>query len=434
MLNPSSTIARVLKLMAEKKASDVYFSAHAPVAMRLQGECININSQSLTADAPWKLLSEILSPEQMQELEQTGELNTAVVMAGVGNFRISAMRQRGSYAAAIRFISLEVPRLESLNLPSILQELVMRKRGLILMVGASGTGKSTSMAAMLDYRNERLSGHILTIEDPIEYIFSNKRSIINQREVGSDTESLEVGLRNALRQSPDVIMIGEIRDRATMSSALAYAQSGHLVMATLHSGNSYQALNRILSFYPLEARPALLNDLSLSLQAVVSQRLLPSRRGQRLPAVEVLLNTRLMADLINQGAFGDVRDAMSRAMAEGSQSFEDDLLRLIESGQIDRAQGLAYADSPTNLLWRLQNQGHSGPSHTPAPELISKQSSFSDIVLDVLPEDFDADDAASAAHGKSQAAAQAAGASGFGASGLHDSELGGYGDSRIGDL
>ncbi len=212
-------------------------------------------------------------------------------LEGVGNFRISGMRQRGTYAVVVRYITSDIPPLASLNLPDVLRDLIMEKRGLILMVGATGAGKTTTLASMIDYRNEREIGHVLTIEDPIEFIYRNKRAVINQREVGTDTESLQVALRNALRQAPDVILIGEIRDRDTMSAAIAYAQSGHLCLATMHANNSYQALNRILSFYPVEVRPTMLGDLAAALKATVSQRLLRTTRGSRIPAAEVLLNT-----------------------------------------------------------------------------------------------------------------------------------------------
>jgi len=243
-----STMERILRLMGEKKASDVYLSANAPALIKINGECVPINNQLLPPDAPRNLLAEIVPPDRIEELEETGELNMGVPLAGVGRFRVSAMRQRGTYAVVIRFIAQEIPKLSTLNLPPVLSELIMEKRGLILVVGATGSGKSTTLAAMIDERNEAMTGHILTVEDPVEYQFKNKKSIVNQREIGGDTQSLQTALKNALRQAPDVILIGEIRDRETMSAAIAYAQSGHLCLATLHGNNSYHALNRILSF------------------------------------------------------------------------------------------------------------------------------------------------------------------------------------------
>ncbi|OYU42092.1 MAG: type IV pili twitching motility protein PilT, partial [Burkholderiales bacterium PBB4] len=227
-IQSSGTMERILRLMSEKKASDVYLSAHSPALIKINGQCVPINSQSLPADAPKNLLSEVLPPERIAELERVGELNIGFPLAGVGRFRVSAMRQRGSIAAVIRFIAVDVPGLATLAVPMVLGDLIMEKRGLLLMVGATGAGKSTTLASMMDYRNEQVSGHILTIEDPIEFLFKNKKSVVNQREIGTDTESLQVALKNALRQAPDVILIGEIRDRETMSAAIAYAQSGHL--------------------------------------------------------------------------------------------------------------------------------------------------------------------------------------------------------------
>lgn len=382
----SGTMQRILRLMADKKASDVYLSAHAPMMIKISGQTIPINSQMLPPEAPRNLLAEIVPPTRMEELVETGELNMAVPLGGVGNFRISAMRQRGSYAAVIRFVPNMVPSLDSLNVPPLLANLVVEKRGLILIVGATGAGKSTTLAAMIDHRNENATGHILTIEDPIEYIHTNKRSVINQREVGADTASLQVALKNALRQAPDVIVIGEIRDRETMSAAIAYAQSGHLCLATMHANNSYQALNRILSFYPVEVRPTMLGDLAATLRAIVSQRLLRTHTGSRVPAIEMMLNTALISDLIKKADFSSAREAMEQSLAEGSQSFEQDLARLITDNVVTRAEGLSHADSPNNLLWRLQNDSKTAESSAAAEELDEDDAdvaTFTDFTLDV---------------------------------------------------
>ena len=382
----SGTMERILRLMAEKKASDVYLSAHAPAMIKINGQTIPINSQVLPPDAPRNLLSEIVPPARIEELVETGELNMAVPLEGVGNFRVSAMRQRGNYAVVIRFVPDDVPPLDSLNVPPILSEIVMEKRGLVLMVGATGAGKSTTLAAMIDHRNENSTGHILTIEEPIEYVYRNKRSIVNQREVGRDTASLQIGLKNALRQAPDVILIGEIRDRETMSAAIAYAQYGHLCMATLHANNSYQALNRILNFYPVEVRPTMLGDLAAALRAIVSQRLLRTHTGGRVPAMEVLLNTALVADLIQKSDFSAVREAMEKSLAVGSQSFEQDLARLVIDGLVARSEALTHADSPNNLMWRLQNDFNASKSNqaaTPSEDDQSDQATFTEFTLDV---------------------------------------------------
>jgi twitching motility protein PilU len=376
------TMERILRLMAEKKASDVYLSANSPALIKINGQCVPINNQSLPFDAPRNLLAEILSPERMAELDTEGELNMGFPIAGLGRFRVSAMRQRGSIAAVFRYIAVDVPALADLFLPPILGDLIMEKRGLMLMVGATGAGKSTTLASMIDHRNATVSGHILTIEDPIEFLFKNKKSLINQREIGTDTQSLAVALKNALRQAPDVILIGEIRDRETMSAAIAYAQSGHLCLATMHANNSYQALNRILSFYPVEVRQTMLGDLAAAMKAIVSQRLMRNTAGTRIPAVEVLLNTKLISELIEKGDFSGVKEAMEKSMAEGSQSFEHDIARLIVEGVVDRKEGLANADSPTNLMWRLQNDFTKASKPVAAQEE-NEEASFTEITLDV---------------------------------------------------
>ncbi len=378
---------KLLRLMAEKKASDVYLSANSPVLMKINGVCMPVNGQPLPVDGPQQLLEEVITPGQFNEFNSIGELNIAVPLSGVGRFRVSAMRQRGSCAVVIRFISTDIPSIESLNIPPVLAEMILAKRGLMLVVGATGSGKSTTLASLLDHRNTNLSGHILTIEDPVEYLFKNKKSIVNQREVGTDTASLQIALKNALRQAPDVILIGEIRDRETMSQAIAYSQSGHLVLATMHANNSYQALNRVLNFYPVEVRPSMLNDLASALKAIVSQRLLRTVDGGRVPAVEVLVNTRLVSELIEKGDFFGVREALEKSMAEESQTFEADLARLVVAGKVDRKEALAYADSPTNLMWRLENDValRHKPGAGPAADEPETNAgpSFSDFTLDV---------------------------------------------------
>jgi len=378
---------RVLRLMSEKAASDVYLSSNSPILIKISGQILQLSDQPLTHAQPRQLLAELLTPSQLEELDDTGELNVGIGLAGVGSFRLSAFKQRGSIAAVFRCIPFQIPTLESLNVPPILSNLILEKRGLILMVGATGTGKSTTLASMLEQRNQQLAGHILTIEDPIEFLFSNKKSVVNQREVGRDTQSLQVGLRNALRQAPDCILIGEIRDRETMTAAISYALSGHLVLSTLHANNSYHALGRILSFYTPEARPALLSDLAAGLKAIVSQRLLRATAGGRLPAVEVMLNSKLVSEMVEKGDFSGVKEAMEKSLAEGSQTFEADLARLITQGLITREEGLAFADSPTNLMWRLQNDMSPVSRITPKKEEIDDQPVFTDITLDVRPDD-----------------------------------------------
>ena len=379
-----SAMKRILELMVEKHASDVYLSANAVALIKINGASVSFNNQVLGTTTPLNLLSEIVSSTDIEELKETGELNMSIQLADLGNFRISAMRQRGSYAVVIRYIPLAIPPFDTLFLPQQLTHLVMAKLGLVLMVGSTGSGKSTTLASMLDYRNERVAGHILTVEDPVEYLFTSKRSVVNQREVGTDTLTLQTALRNGLRQAPDVFFIGEIRDRETMTAAIAYAQTGHLCIATLHANNSYHALNRILSFYPVEVRPTLLSDLSTTLKAVISQRLVKTIKNERRPAVELMLNTQYVAEMVEKGDFAGVKDAMEKSMAPGSQTFEDDLARMIREGIISREEGLAYADSPTNLIWRLDNtaKGKDRDSMPDEPvEPVYEAASFEDITI-----------------------------------------------------
>jgi twitching motility protein PilU len=354
-----SAMKRLFQLMADKKASDIFLSIGAPINIKINGVAMPVNQTILTSSAVQTLLYEVLNEHQVREFEEELELNTAYTLEGVGTYRISAFRQKGTPAVVVRYIPGNVPPLDTLGLPPVLKEVVMQKRGLILMVGATGSGKSTSLAAMIDYRNAERSGHILTLEDPVEFIFKNRKSIVNQREVGTDTKAFPIALKNALRQAPDVILIGEIRDRDTMSMALQYAQSGHLCMATLHANNSYHAMNRIISFYPLENRPTLLLDLSASLQAIISQRLVRTKAGTRKPACEVLLNTRHISELIEKGEINEMKEAMEKSMAPGSQTFEQALFKLFSAGDITQDEAMLNADSATNMLW-LINQATAG--------------------------------------------------------------------------
>jgi twitching motility protein PilU len=378
---------RVLRLMSDKGASDVYLSSNSPILIKINGNIMQLSDQPLTHSQPRQLLAELLTPSQLEDLDETGDLNVGIGLTGLGSFRLSAFKQRGTIAAVFRCIPFQIPTLESLNLPDVLSNLVLEKRGLVLMVGATGTGKSTTLASMLEQRNQQLAGHILTIEDPIEFLFSNKKSVVNQREVGRDTQSLQTGLKNAMRQAPDCIMIGEIRDRETMTAAISYALSGHLVLSTLHANNSYHAMGRILSFYSPEARPVLLADLAAGLRAVISQRLVRATAGGRIPAVEVLLNTQLVSELIEAGDFTGVKAAMEKSLSEGSQTFEKDLARLIVQGSITRDEGLAFADSPSNLMWRLENDMQPVSRLVVKKEEQNEHATFTEIALDVRPED-----------------------------------------------
>lgn len=376
-------LERLFHLMAEKNASDLYLAVGSPITIKINGVCVPINQERLAPQAIVSLLAERLTDAQFRELEETRELNVGLPVAGVGSFRLSAFMQRGSVSAVVRYIPHEVPRLDELMLPDVLKDLIMERRGLILVVGAAGSGKSTSIASMLDHRNELVTGHILTFEDPIEFLFRNKKSIINQREIGTDAKSLHAALRNAMRQAPDVLFIGEIRDRDTMAAALAYSMSGHLVVATMHATNSAHALNRVISFYTPETRQALFEDLAASLKAVVSQRLVRSRKGGRVPAVEVLMNAGQMTSLIERGDVSAIKEAMEQSLAPESQTFEQSLYTLLQKDVVTREDALAAADSKNNLLWLINNAGKpSTPAQQPK-KAANDTSSFSEFTLNI---------------------------------------------------
>lgn len=346
---------KLFQLMAEKQASDIFISAGAPIHIKIQGNTIPVNQQIMLPDMIEKIAYELMSPDQIKTFETTWEMNLSFGVPNVGNFRVNIFRQRGSTSIVVRFILGNIPALDELGLPNILGELIMEKRGLILIVGATGSGKSTTLASMLDHRNANRSGHILTVEDPIEFLFKHKKSIVNQREIGMDTVDWHAALKNAMRQAPDCILIGEIRDKDTMQAAIAYAQTGHLCLATLHANNSYHALNRIISFFPAENRPALFLDLSVALRAIVSQRLVKKPDGKRIPTCEIMLNTRHISELIERGEVQGIKDAMEQTLAPGSQTFEQDLFNLYSAGTITIDEALANADSPTNLSWLINN-------------------------------------------------------------------------------
>ena len=379
---------KLFKLLADKKASDLFLSPGSAAHIKINGTSIPINQQKLDPPSVTALMREILTERQWQEFEDRRELNVGYSLQGVGSFRINVFQQRGSPACVVRYIPGDVPQFDKLGLPETLRSLVMEKLGLVLVVGSTGSGKSTTLASLIDYRNEQRSGHILTFEDPIEFAFRNKRSIVNQRQIGTDTDSLQTGLKNAMRQAPDVILIGEIRDMETMSAAIAYAQSGHLVLSTLHANNANNALNRIISFYAPENRRVMMADLSATLKAIVSQRLVRGKDGNRLPAVELLLNTRHVAELIEQGHLTDVKEAMEKSLAPGSQTFEQALMHMVQTGQIGREDALANADSPTNLLWLLENSEKVVASQKPAeppppPKADADGPSFSEFLLNI---------------------------------------------------
>ncbi len=353
-------VTPLFKLMAEKQASDLFFTAGAPIQIKINGTVMPVNNQRLNPDQVKQICYELMTPEQIKEFEEVYEMNfarrgEAGADGAIGNFRVNIFMQRNTVSMVVRFVKPEIPAFDSLGLPAVLKEVIMEKLGLILIVGSTGSGKSTTMASMIDYRNETRPGHILTIEDPVEFAFRHKKSIVNQREVRVDTHSYEAALISAMREAPDLLMIGEIRDKETLQSALLFAQTGHLCMTTLHANNSYNALNRIVNFFPRDMRDAVLADLSIGIRCVISQRLVRTADGRRIPAVEVLLNTKYIQDLINKGEIDGIKEAMEQSMAPGSQTFEQALFKHYAAGTITLDEALANADSPTNLRWLVDN-------------------------------------------------------------------------------
>ncbi|GAB1232369.1 PilT/PilU family type 4a pilus ATPase [Ferrigenium sp. UT5] len=343
-------VTPLLQLAADKLASDLFFSVGAPINIKINGIVMPVNQQQkLTEEQVKQVAYELMNPVQIADFELHMEMNFSYRMPQIGNFRVNIFRQRGSIAVVIRYVRGQVLDIESLNLPAVLKGLVMEKRGLVLMVGATGSGKSTTLASMIQHRNSTSSGHILTIEDPIEYLIHHDKCIVNQREIGTDTEDYGAALVSAMREAPDVLMIGEIRDRDTLKHALIFAQTGHLCLSTLHANNSYHALNRIVNFFPYDARQSVLSDLSMCLRAVISQRLVRNVQGEQVPAVEVLLNSALIADLIKNDQIEKIREAIEQSVSQGSQTFEQALYKLFKSGEITKEEALLNADSASNL-------------------------------------------------------------------------------------
>jgi twitching motility protein PilU len=372
-------VTPLFKMMSEKQASDMFFTAGAPIQIKINGVLVPINNLVLDADKVSKICYELMSEAQVKEFETTHEMNFAQSGGELGNFRVNIFRQKGTVSMVIRFVKPEVPPIESLGLPLILKEIIMEKLGLVLVVGSTGSGKSTTMASMIDHRNSTRTGHILTIEDPIEFIFKHKKSIVNQREVRVDTQSYQNALISAMREAPDLLMIGEIRDQPTLQSALLFAQTGHLCMSTLHANNSYNALNRIINFFPREARESLLADLAIALRAVISQRLVRGIDGKHVPAVEILLNTKHIQDLIKTGEISQIKEALEQSLAPGSQSFEQALFYHISSGKVSVEEAMVHSDSPSNLHWLLSNRPKNTGPEDASPSSPGSQQSPGDI-------------------------------------------------------
>ncbi len=347
-------ITKFLQLMVDEEASDLFFSTHAAVSMKVTGKIRPISKQALTSTQLKAILDQLVDEEKLQEFHDTMELNFAISLPDVGRFRANAFRQRGDIALVIRHIKTEIPKVEELHLPTTLNDLVSHKNGLIMVVGATGSGKSTTLAAMIGYRNINIGGHILTIEDPVEFIHSHKKAIVNQREVGLDTLNYSNALKNAMREAPDVILIGEVRDSETMEHAMAYADTGHLCLTTLHASNAIQALDRIFNFFPKNAHRQLSEDLSRNLRAIVSQRLIPGKDGNLYPAVEILINTPYVTEILQQGKLEKLPEAMEQGSKYGMATFDEVLYKMYKSGTIDVKTALEYADSYNNLQLKIR--------------------------------------------------------------------------------
>jgi len=367
-------IADLLRLMVSRKGSDLFITAHFPPAIKIDGNVTKMSPQPLSPAHTLELARAVMNDKQMAEFERTQECNFAIAPPGIGRFRVNTFIQQGQVGMVLRTIPASLPSIDGLGLPPILKEVALAKRGLCIFVGATGSGKSTSLAAMIDWRNEKSYGHIVTIEDPIEFVHPHKNCIVTQREVGLDTSTWDAALKNSLRQAPDVILMGEIRDRDTMEHAIAFSETGHLCLATLHSNNANQALDRVINFFPEERKEQLLLDLSLNLRAIVSQRLVPLQKKEgRVAAVEVMLNSPLIADLIGRGDVGEIRDVMGKSRNIGMQTFDQALFDLFEADQISYEDALRNADSVNNMRLRIKLNSRRMASHEVVLEGEEKQ-------------------------------------------------------------
>ncbi len=345
----------LLRLMLAKNASDMFITVGFPPAMKVDGKMTPVSNHLLNAQQAREVARSIMNDKQVSEFDETNECNFAIGLPGVARFRVNAFVQRGSVGLVFRTIATKIPKIEELGLPDVLKDIVMTKRGLVILVGGTGSGKSTTLAAMTGYRNEKSFGHIITIEDPIEFVHEHKNCVITQREIGVDTDSWSVALKNSLRQAPDVILIGEIRDRETMDYAVAFAETGHLCLATLHANNTNQAIDRIINFFPEERRQQLLMDLSLNVRAFISQRLIPKKDGAgRAAAIEILINSPLISDLILKGEVHEIKDVISRSRELGMQTFDQSLFDLYEAGAISYEDALRNADSVNEVRLKIK--------------------------------------------------------------------------------
>ncbi len=347
-------ITPILKFMIEKGGSDLFFSTGTPININIEGKAMPVNNQRMVPGTVKEIAYALMKPEQIKEFEETLEMNFAMGISGVGRFRVNVFKQRSEVSMVIRHIKTTIPTMKLLGLPMVLKDLIIRRRGLVLVVGASGSGKSTTLAVMIDHRNETETGHILTLEDPIEFIHNHKKSVVDQREIGIDTRSFDNGLKNAMRQAPDVILIGEIRDKETMKHAIAYSETGHLCLATLHANNANQAIERILSFFPPEEKQSIQLGLSLNLISIISQRLVPGTLDKRVAAMEILINIPYISDLIQKGRTGDIKEVMRDNGDIGMCTFDQSLFKLYSAGRISEEDALRNADSRNDLSLRIR--------------------------------------------------------------------------------
>ncbi len=372
------SIQKLLKVMMDQDASDLYLMAGAPPGYRINGVIRRLGDQKLAPDTVEQLANNLMNEQQQKTFASEMEMNLSVAYPGMGRFRVNIYRQRGTVGMVIRQITTEIASLDDLHLPEIFKEISMSTRGLVLMVGATGSGKSTSLAAMIDWRNSNQAGHIITIEDPVEFMHSHKKCFVTQREIGSDTASFQAALKNTLRQAPDVILLGEIRERDTMDHAIAFAETGHLAMATLHSNNANQTLERILNFFPEERHQQVYMNLAMNLKAILSQRLIKTIDGKRVAAIEILINTPRIADLILKGEVNGIKEAMEAGAQHGMITFDQALLKLWQDGEISDVEALRNADSANNLRLKMKMADMEGSKDGNIDQLLSGERSDND--------------------------------------------------------